>query len=57
MAKIKHCTSCNTVLTNDTGATTFQCPNCGKFEIVRCKKCREIVVKYKCPECGFIGPN
>ena len=57
MAKTKNCTSCNTPLANDTGATYFLCPNCGKYEIARCRKCREIVVKYKCPECGFIGPN
>ncbi|MDD3175370.1 MAG: zinc finger domain-containing protein [Candidatus Nanoarchaeia archaeon] len=57
MEKIKHCTSCNVSVVNDQGSTNFLCPNCGKQEIVRCRKCREIVTKYKCPECGFIGPN
>jgi len=33
------------------------CPKCGKYQIIRCKHCREIVAKYKCPECGFVGPN
>lgn len=57
MVNTKKCTSCNTSLANDQGATSFLCPGCGKYEIIRCKKCRETAVKYKCPECGFIGPN
>lgn len=51
------CTSTNTKVTNLTGTTKFMCPNCGKYEIIRSKKAREIVIKYKCPECGFEGPN
>jgi len=51
------CISCKKPLTNDIGSVKFTCPNCGKFEIVRCRNCREIVSKYTCPNCGFEGPN
>ncbi len=51
------CISCKKPLTNDIGSVSFPCPNCGKYIIKRCKNCREIVAKYKCPECGFEGPN
>lgn len=36
---------------------TFPCPNCGKANIVRTAHERSIAAKYKCPECGFEGPN
>jgi predicted RNA-binding Zn-ribbon protein involved in translation (DUF1610 family) len=32
------------------------CPSCGETRIVRCRKCREIVNKYKCEKCGWVGP-
>jgi predicted RNA-binding Zn-ribbon protein involved in translation (DUF1610 family) len=51
------CVSCNTSIVNDIGAVNFSCPNCGKYAIIRCSKCRKIVTKYKCPGCGFEGPN
>ncbi|MEM2121223.1 MAG: zinc finger domain-containing protein [Candidatus Woesearchaeota archaeon] len=51
------CTSCKKELTNQTGVVRFTCPNCGKYEIIRCKNCRNMGIKYKCPECGFTGPN
>ena len=51
------CITCKVSLVNNKGAVKFMCPNCGKYEITRCGKCREIVAKYKCPECGFEGPN
>ncbi len=51
------CISCKESITNKPGSVNFKCPKCGKAEIVRCKNCREIVAKYKCPECGFEGPN
>lgn len=51
------CLTCKVSLINNKGAVKFLCPNCGKYEITRCGKCREIVAKYKCPECGFEGPN
>ena len=53
----KHCISCKKNIMNNQGAAVFLCPSCGKQEIVRCKHCREIATKYKCPSCGFTGPN
>ncbi len=53
----KYCISCKKDIANDTGSVLFMCPSCGKFEIVRCSHCRSIVAQYKCPECGFVGPN
>ena len=57
MEKHTVCSSCKKRVANETGSTKFLCPKCGKTEIIRCKNCREIVAKYKCPECGFVGPN
>ncbi len=51
------CASCKQKIANMHGSVRFMCPNCGKHEIVRCRHCREISSKYKCPECGFDGPN
>ncbi len=53
----KKCVSCKSKITNDTGSTTFKCPSCGNRDIIRCKNCRKIAAKYRCPECGFEGPN
>jgi len=47
----------DTKVTNDAGSVKFMCPNCGKYEIVRTKKERQIALKYTCPNCGFEGPN
>jgi len=51
------CNSCKMDIANNPGNVSFKCPNCGKYTIIRCKHCREIVAKYKCAECGFEGPN
>lgn len=51
------CTSCRKDVTNEKGVVRFLCPNCGKYEIIRCPECREAGIKYKCPVCGFEGPN
>jgi len=51
------CSSCKTKITNLEGVARFKCPNCGKVEIIRCKKCRKIASKYSCPDCSFSGPN
>ncbi|MFA6888607.1 MAG: zinc finger domain-containing protein [Candidatus Woesearchaeota archaeon] len=56
MTKEIQCISCKKNQINCTGTIMFKCPQCGKFEIVRCKKCREIATPYVCPECGFNGP-
>ncbi|MEA3430668.1 MAG: zinc finger domain-containing protein [Nanoarchaeota archaeon] len=52
-----HCSSCKKKIANLTGSVNFKCPKCGKTTIIRCKHCRQIVAKYRCPECGFEGPN
>jgi predicted RNA-binding Zn-ribbon protein involved in translation (DUF1610 family) len=49
--------SCNVAITNASGNVTFNCPSCGKGEIIRCKHCRQIASKYSCPQCKFTGPN
>ena len=51
------CTSCNRSIVNDSGLARFMCPSCLKYELVRCKSCRNKAVKYNCPNCGFEGPN
>ncbi|HII14912.1 MAG TPA: RNA-binding protein [Nanoarchaeota archaeon] len=51
------CNSCKKELANEKGATRFNCPSCAKYEIKRCRHCREIGTKYTCPQCGFSGPN
>ncbi len=53
--ELKKCTSCNRGVQE--GATIFKCPKCGKEEIVRCKDCKRVGVKYNCKGCGFEGPN
>ena len=52
-----HCSTCNVKITNLQGSARFTCPSCGKVEIVRCRRCREIVAKYECSNCKFSGPN
>lgn len=51
------CTSCNRKVVNSTGLARFKCAECLKYEIIRCKDCREKAIKYVCPNCGFEGPN
>lgn len=50
------CISCNKNVLN-TVSVRFECPQCGKSEMIRCNHCRKIGAKYKCSSCGFIGPN
>jgi len=44
-------------ITNESGSVRFKCPQCGKYEIIRSLRARQIAAKYTCPECGFEGPN
>lgn len=53
---MKTCISCNRNISAIKNSTSFKCPNCGKEMIVRCGKCRELAIKYRCPECNFEGP-
>jgi len=57
MSSGSKCVSCKKDLINDNGTVRFQCPGCGKVEILRCRHCREIAAKYVCSNCGFSGPN
>lgn len=57
MTEAATCNSCNKKVSSIENTTQFKCPSCKKTTIVRCGHCREIVAKYKCPECGFVGPN
>ncbi|MCL4334817.1 MAG: zinc finger domain-containing protein [Candidatus Thermoplasmatota archaeon] len=49
------CNSCGQGLV-DAGFSIFSCPNCGEYEIGRCRSCREHSTPYECEKCGFIGP-
>jgi hypothetical protein len=53
--EVEFCISCGKGL-NEEGSVIFKCPNCGEYTIGRCKSCREMGVRYKCPKCGFEGP-
>jgi predicted RNA-binding Zn-ribbon protein involved in translation (DUF1610 family) len=53
----KKCISCKRKIENIKGSAVFKCPNCGEYEIIRCRDCRVTAVKYKCPSCEFEGPN
>lgn len=59
MDKKVQCNSCRKEIINERGVARFNCPKCGKYEIIRCSRCREIAAKYNCPDekCGFQGPN
>ena len=50
------CNSCKKKVMNNIGCVIFKCPSCGKEDIVRCKECRVLAIKYVC-SCGFTGPN
>ncbi|MBI2138032.1 DUF1610 domain-containing protein [Candidatus Woesearchaeota archaeon] len=51
------CISCKSRITNLAGSTAFPCPQCGKYEVIRCNHCRDLAARYQCPECKFTGPN
>jgi predicted RNA-binding Zn-ribbon protein involved in translation (DUF1610 family) len=50
------CVSCGKSVETDSYWVRFPCPACGEESVVRCERCRKIVVTYKCPKCGFDGP-
>ncbi|MEM2134901.1 MAG: zinc finger domain-containing protein [Candidatus Jordarchaeaceae archaeon] len=58
MSEIKPqlCTSCGKVVSPEKGAVRFPCPNCGKYTIWRCERCRLFSNTFKCPLCNFEGP-
>ena len=55
--KMLSCITCKRSLTNLRGSTIFNCPNCGKYAIIRCFYCRRLAARYTCPSCSFSGPN
>ena len=57
MEEAKKCSATKRRIDNDPGATTFKCPKCGEYEIIRSTFARENAIKYNCPKCGFEGPN
>ncbi|MEM4532839.1 MAG: zinc finger domain-containing protein [Desulfurococcaceae archaeon] len=50
------CSSCRRLMIPHEHGVVFQCPNCGKVSIKRCKRCRSLSIPYTCPNCGFKGP-
>ena len=56
MAEPLFCISTKERITNDIGRVIFPCPKCDS-RIVRSSKARKIAIRYKCPSCGFEGPN
>lgn len=53
----RNCISCHKLVTNTKATTSFKCPQCQKYDILRCGDCRKNAVQYVCPGCGFAGPN
>ncbi|MGC9310646.1 MAG: zinc finger domain-containing protein [Candidatus Aenigmatarchaeota archaeon] len=51
----RKCSGCSIGLFGE-DFVVFECPNCGKAEIIRCRVCRKNGRPYTCPECGFVGP-
>jgi len=51
------CVSCKRNIANMKGTARLSCPQCLKSVIIRCAHCRAAAIKYKCPQCGFVGPN
>ena len=51
----ENCSSCGIRLI-ERGDTVFPCPHCGASLVGRCRNCRDQSVKYKCVDCGFMGP-
>jgi len=50
------CSSCGENLVGQKDFVKFKCPDCGEEEIIRCRRCRNLSVSYKCGKCGFDGP-
>ena len=49
------CTSCGINVIAKKNFVHFNCPGCGKKQIVRCYTCKTGSNSYTC-ECGFVGP-
>jgi predicted RNA-binding Zn-ribbon protein involved in translation (DUF1610 family) len=55
-AGIKRCTSCGRRIEAEERWVEFGCPACSKARIIRCDRCKSIMVPYECGKCGFTGP-
>lgn len=51
----KKCVSCNDTISATGRGVEFKCPKCSET-IVRCGRCRKLMVKWKCPNCAYEGP-
>ena len=51
----KKCISCNDVISASGRGVEFKCPNCSEL-VVRCGRCRKLMVKWKCSKCAYEGP-
>ena len=52
----KICSTCRGHVMSKDNFVQFDCPDCGKERIVRCKMCKDLSNKYGCPGCEFTGP-
>lgn len=52
----KICSTCGTHVMAKDNFVEFDCPDCGKAKIIRCKTCKNLSNKYACTDCGFVGP-
>lgn len=50
------CSTCGNHVMSKNNFVQFECPDCGKSNIVRCKTCKDLGNKYQCKECEFVGP-
>lgn len=50
------CSSCGINVVGQDDFVKFNCPSCGEGVIIRCRKCRNLAVPYKCEKCEFEGP-
>ena len=50
------CTACGSHVMGKDNFVKFDCPECGKGKIVRCKTCKDLSNPYRCADCDFTGP-
>ncbi|MEM5829370.1 MAG: zinc finger domain-containing protein [Candidatus Aenigmatarchaeota archaeon] len=50
------CSTCNVNISAKRNFVKFNCPACGRTEIIRCSTCKALSNKYVCEECNFTGP-
>jgi predicted RNA-binding Zn-ribbon protein involved in translation (DUF1610 family) len=50
------CSTCGRNLIGQEDFVKFECPECGKTVIIRCRQCKMKSNKYVCEKCKFEGP-